>query len=833
MEIFNEEECRACYKFLAHEKETELRLLDPLKKKPPVTIFVTNEEEFVINCKKYNGEYNIYAGINERVHNGTEKLDVESVKTIVLDIDAVRARGYEKEPATEGELEEAEKDCDDIIMAMVSAGAKPPVKVNSGNGWQIWIAIPKIDISNDNRNEIEDKLQHFQELVRKRYEKHGSIDKIGDLPRIIKIWGTLNIKSAIGIESAERKFRVAKLSFGKERNEDDKVKQQILDLDIGEDYESYRLEPIEELNKEFLPEPMRYLIYDYQHTKPDNWMKIIETLASFYRGIGLLQEKTISHLLEWSLRQPYREQGEEKEIVSIVRRIYKNSINCPNFDKLIYKEEGYPYFGLRSVFSNVKLGEDWKKLKNPVKYYKVKEQRSKLNELDTVKMDVVSLLLQKNRNRATEEIVKYILKNNKLYTTRDDIKSEVWIYRDGIYQPNGKTYIKEICREILTEAFTTITLNDVLNKIEPDTYIDQDTFFNSESKEEIAVQNGILNIFTRELKPFDSTKIFFNKLPILYVPGAKCPAVEQFFKDILRNEEDSKVMFEIFGYALLKDYFIEKATMMVGSGRNGKSKTLLLMKKFLGIENCASIPLSQLTAASTSVCELHGRLVNLAGDISNVDLKETGMFKQLCARDLIGAKRKYLRDLFFVNYAKLIFACNELPKVYDTSVGFWSRWVLFEFPYEFVDKATYDSRSEEDKAKSKIKDDAIIDKISTTEELSGLLNAALDGLDRVLKQREFSKTKGTKEIKEFWIRKSDSFTAFCMDNLVEDPDAKITKKDMRKQFMAYCKQYGLKGASDKAIKVTLEDMFGVTEGRTQDDEGFTHTWEGLKWKWNL
>ena len=90
---FNEKEVRACYQFLAHQNETEVRLIDPKKKVPPMSIFVKTEDEFVETCKKYNEKYNLYAGINERSERGTKGSEVVSVKTIVMDIDAIRAKG--------------------------------------------------------------------------------------------------------------------------------------------------------------------------------------------------------------------------------------------------------------------------------------------------------------------------------------------------------------------------------------------------------------------------------------------------------------------------------------------------------------------------------------------------------------------------------------------------------------------------------------------------------------------------------------------------------------------------------------------------------------------
>ena len=187
------------------------------------------------------------------------------------------------------------------------------------------------------------------------------------------------------------------------------------------------------------------------------------------------------------------------------------------------------------------------------------------------------------------------------------------------------------------------------------------------------------------------------------------------------------------------------------------------------------------------------------------------------------------QDLFFVNYSKQIFACNDLPRVYDLSPGFWSRWILLEFPYEFIDSKDFNDCP--DKSNKKVKDVNIIDKLTTDEELSGLLNKALDGLDRLFINKSFSYSIGASHVKNFWIRKSDSFTAFCLDNLSEDIEGYVTKKDLRKSFVKYCKTHSVKGASEKNIKTVLEDMFGVIESKKGSTyESQERVWEGIVFK---
>jgi|LSQX01.3.fsa_nt_gb putative DNA primase/helicase len=457
----------------------------------------------------------------------------------------------------------------------------------------------------------------------------------------------------------------------------------------------------------------------------------------------------------------------------------------------------------------------------------IKENIKANKDYTALQKEIFICLAVKDRDKATELLVKEIKANNFIYTTRDDIKSEMWIYKEGIYVPQGKSFVREFSRKILGEAYSTQLSNAIISKIEADTFIEHDEFFNTNYVEEIPLINGILNIRTRELTEHTPQKIFFNKLPVTYDPDADCPNVLNHFRNILNSDEEVKVMMELFGYLLLKEYKIEKAVMFVGFGRNGKSKTIELMKRFIGAENCASLPLRALHEESFSLSELFGKMANLAADLSKTDLQETGMIKSLIGRDTIQAKRKYLRDLNFVNYAKMIFAANELPKIFDTTDGFWTKWVLIEFPYKFVTQEQYDSASEEDRKMWKIMDPDIIEKLTEEEELSGLLNYALDGLDRLLAHKDFSYTKSTNEVKDMWIRKSDSFTAFCYDHIEECSDSTISKKDLRKYYHKYNKKHKLGGCSDKAIKVTLESMFGVSESQNNN---WDRIWEGIKLK---
>ena len=450
------------------------------------------------------------------------------------------------------------------------------------------------------------------------------------------------------------------------------------------------------------------------------------------------------------------------------------------------------------------------------------------NKEREVKDNFLTLIKDKKYNESSEVLVSWILENNYIYTTKDDQKSEVWIYKEGIYIPQGRSEIRELLRNLLGNWYSNFTFNKVLEKLEPDTFIDSDKFFSQNYVYEVPVENGILNIITREIKPFSPEKIFFNKLPVEYNPISDCPQIDKFLKEVLSKEDDIDVFYELGGFCLLKEYKFEKAFMFVGNGRNGKDKSLELIKRLIGVDNCCSVALSSIVPDSFIISEFHNKMVNLSGEINNQDLKDTSEFKALTGRSLKSAPRKFLKPITFVNHAKFIFACNELPMVYDNSKGFWDRWVLLEFPYTFLPQSEIDTLI--DKGNAKLRDEDIIEKITTKHELSGLLNRFLDGFDRLKDNKRFSSTKGSEEIKQIWIRKSNSAMAFCLNEVEDSYDSYLTKKEFRKKYSEFCKKHKIVARSDYVIKRTLEETYGCVEENKCVDGTWTKVWGGIQWK---
>jgi len=474
-------------------------------------------------------------------------------------------------------------------------------------------------------------------------------------------------------------------------------------------------------------------------------------------------------------------------------------------------------------------------------YIKGQKEQIKFGQRKKIKEEIYTALMVRDSPLATEKIVELFEAENYVFALRNDDKDEIWIYNNGIYEPNGISHIKEFVRKILLKGYTTHFANMVIDKIKIDNFIGAEVFFESANqlKDEIPLWNGVLNLKTRKLSHFEPHKIFFSKIPVDYKPHIKPDKTIEFFKDILEREEDIAVLQEWFGYCLLKDYPIEKAIMLYGKGRNGKGQLLELMKRFVGFDNVAGVSLNRLVDENSfNISELHNRLINIGGDIDGSYLERVGMFQQLTGNDLISAKRKFKTDIKFTNYAKLIFACNNLPTPGQTSEGFWDRWMLLKFPFKFVHQEIYNKATNEERKFWKIRKNNIIVDLMSEKEMSGLLNWALLGLDRLLEKGHFTLTKSTQDVKEKWLKTTNSLIAFCEETITEDYDSMVTKEDFRYIYNNWCKENNVESVSDKRIKNYLTKEMGVSDHREfvqlfEEEGGKSknkqiYCWKGIK-----
>jgi putative DNA primase/helicase len=393
---------------------------------------------------------------------------------------------------------------------------------------------------------------------------------------------------------------------------------------------------------------------------------------------------------------------------------------------------------------------------------------------------------------------------------------EMYRYQEnGIYTDGSETFIRETGEHILNNIgypnkANISFMNELVNQIKRNSYYERTIF--TIHPELIAMENGVYNILTGEIREPKPEDYLTTKIPVKYDVEATCPKFEKFLKETV-PEENIPLCFEFFGYCLYRAYPIQKAVMLLGSGANGKSTFISALRSFLGIENCEGIPLQNFEVNRFAVSRIYGKLANLSADLPPTELKGAGMFKALTGSDMIYAEEKFKKGFSFINTAKLVFSCNQLPATSDETDAFFRRWIIIDFPNTFEGDAV---------------DTDILNKITTPEELSGIFNRAVAETRKVIVRGMFSGNQNTAELRERYLRMSDSTAAFHMDCLEIAPDNDIPKQTLYTTYLNYAKKKHYPTVSEKMFFKKLAEHVRIEEVRVNTNDGRVRVWRGIR-----
>ncbi|ACY13567.1 hypothetical protein Hoch_0964 [Haliangium ochraceum DSM 14365] len=205
--------------------------------------YFDSEESFVRACAEASGTGQVYVGIqprpvallaqanNElrRLKHGARDDEIETLTALVIDIDPVRPKDT---ASTEAELDRAIACGDRISDWLVRSGFERPVRNMSGNGCQLWFAVPAFRIMPLRRDHMRNRLKAFEARIREKFQGDGvAIDSIYNFSRIIKVIGTLSVK---GEPTAERPHRLSRSLDPFRRREDAVLLESLLLMPLEE-----------------------------------------------------------------------------------------------------------------------------------------------------------------------------------------------------------------------------------------------------------------------------------------------------------------------------------------------------------------------------------------------------------------------------------------------------------------------------------------------------------------------------------------------------------------------------------------------------------------------
>lgn len=271
--------------------------------------------------------------------------------------------------------------------------------------------------------------------------------------------------------------------------------------------------------------------------------------------------------------------------------------------------------------------------------------------------------------------------------------------------------------------------------------------------------NGIINTKTRQLLPHSHEFPFRYTLPIDYQPDAEAPQWYRFLTEVFeRNVELIDLAQRLFGYIIVGGHpFLHRAFVLYGSGRNGKSTFIDVLRALLGT-SCSAVSMSRLDH-DFSVVDLDGKLANLVEETPS-DAINAEVFKSVVGGGVIQAAQKNHPVFNMRVNARFVFACNEMPVFRDKSIGLEDRLVFIPFNRYFSPEE---------------RDTKILDKLLS--ELPGILNWALDGAELILKDPRIPDYEATNEAKQTYKEETDPVYAWFTEACDIKPDSSFVSLD--------------------------------------------------------
>lgn len=300
-------------------------------------------------------------------------------------------------------------------------------------------------------------------------------------------------------------------------------------------------------------------------------------------------------------------------------------------------------------------------------YYKVSK-----NELEIEQIEYQEI---KESDKPSHDIIaRRLLQENEIRVFEDTL----YIYENGVYRRNEKSINRKII-EIYPKATTRMQkeVKSYLLTMAPEVQLKYENLINC--------KNGLYDLNNNALMPHSPYYFTINQINanINWDP-VRIGAVDRFLDKIsCGNIGRKKAILQMIGYSMTSSVEMQKAFVLYGkTAGNGKSTLLEIIERLIGSENVSHVTLQDFVSNRFSVSEIKGKLVNMVSEMTKEFLKDSSVFKQIVTGDTTTVEEKFKDRHTIKPYAKHIFTANELPKVTDTSNGYFRR--LFIIPFEAV-----------------------------------------------------------------------------------------------------------------------------------------------------
>jgi putative DNA primase/helicase len=314
----------------------------------------------------------------------------------------------------------------------------------------------------------------------------------------------------------------------------------------------------------------------------------------------------------------------------------------------------------------------------------------------------------------------------------------------------------------------------------------------------------------------EHTPAFFNvtSVPFPYEPAAGTPERWlAFLEELWPDDPDSiAALQEWFGYVVAGRLDLHKILLLVGPTRAGKGAIARVLGSLIGRENVAGPTLSSLSG-DFGLAPLLGKPLAVVSDARLSGRNSSVVVERLLAvsgEDTITVNRKYREQWTGKLPSRFMVISNELPHLGDASAAIAGRFVALLLTRSWYGK----------------EDPTLEPELQA--ELTGILNWALDGLDRLGASNRFTRPTSTDEAMIALQDLASPVSAFLRDRCTIDLGDEVRVDQLYAAWGEWAEANGHRKSTKQTFGRDLRAAVPhVRQARLRDGEARERVYRGV------
>lgn len=263
--------------------------------------------------------------------------------------------------------------------------------------------------------------------------------------------------------------------------------------------------------------------------------------------------------------------------------------------------------------------------------------------------------------------------------------------------------------------------------------------------------------FTIELKDHNPNSYLRFCLDIDYDPSAKCPTFDEallaIFQKSPQPEDMRRHLYEVCGYAIQPERYIKQFWLWTGDGDNGKTAVVKTLQLLVGTQSFYPADIRRI-AHEYYIAHLKTKLILCDDDVNWNTVLPDGILKQLSEGKMVLGRDPRGRPVEFTSCVLPILLCNKYPITRDLSRGVQTRVHVIPFRHSFVETMPDGTPGDMDRE---------LFKRIWKSELPGILNRAIEGLQRLRERGRYQEPEDCLRAKEEFLQKANPLPRFISE----------------------------------------------------------------------